>query len=460
MVDRKRLKKPAAKGGAKSKARTTRSSQKNVDDDESDFESDFVELEIEEFEEVKSEGQQQNTQRLRERGNRVTRQQKAQEELAITALPVNKKENVLASVTASSLYNEPVLEEDTMNTLSQDEKLRLLFSLSPTEPFAEFMALFQLYLETEDFSTVEMEQFKYVQYASYLILIPLFYLRRFLKKPLAKYMSECLCIARKDVLKFDNTVLKTWLQFHVAFYQGLTATQSLSSNESGKAQHNKFKRAIFVLIKAQFQRFRKDEEDSIYKSLAQGEVFVIFGFHQKTQARHIIGCVLFSSNVEGIYINWLVISGNNFDVRSFGSTANNQAFRSCGLGTLLLLLVQARSAALGWSTDMFLQTNQGQVSVQFYEQLGFQKTSSNSLDEMPQGWKNNPSFYVKFIPDAINAIDTKAENWLHLYRSNLFILSSLSSATQTAPEALPLLPADPQASMFTFPLDVMGYKLD
>lgn len=58
MVDRKWLKKPAAKGGAKSKARTTRSSWKNVDDDESDFESNFVELEIEEFEEVKSEGQQ------------------------------------------------------------------------------------------------------------------------------------------------------------------------------------------------------------------------------------------------------------------------------------------------------------------------------------------------------------------------------------------------------------------
>src|SRR5690348_9626724 len=135
MLGRKSLKKPAAKGGTKSRPRTTRSKRNLQDDEESAYGSNIEELEIEEFKEVTSGNQVQNPHRLRERGNRVTRRQKAQEKSPTTGLPVNEKENQPESVTAISLYHEPLMEQESLKIATQTENMRLLFTISPMVPF-------------------------------------------------------------------------------------------------------------------------------------------------------------------------------------------------------------------------------------------------------------------------------------------------------------------------------------
>ena len=74
--------------------------------------------------------------------------------------------------------------------------------------------------------------------------------------------------------------------------------------------------------------------------MRMGQAFFIYGFHHNGQARHVVACVLFSADEEGIYVNWIAVSREQFSAHCFGSTSNNKYFCSCGLGTFLMLLVQ------------------------------------------------------------------------------------------------------------------------
>ena len=113
--------------------------------------------------------------------------------------------------------------------------------------------------------------------------------------------------------------------------------------------------------------FQQDKITSIKDSLKRGQGFLIFCFHSNGKTKHIVGCVLFLANRDGIYVNWLAINRGTFSTLRFGAKGSNQVFRECGFGTFLLVLVQMRSAILEWSTDIYLQANQSSPAVGFYK---------------------------------------------------------------------------------------------
>ena len=82
--------------------------------------------------------------------------------------------------------------------------------------------------------------------------------------------------------------------------------------------------------------------------------------------------------------------------------------------------------------DIYLQNNQSSGSVDFYTKLGFIKTFTNSVDNLPPEWQdcgNNPTkqdFYLKFVTNdtnkseakqraALNGTAVNKDEFLHLY---------------------------------------------
>src|SRR5687767_5691620 len=115
------------------------------------------------------------------------------------------------------------------------------------------------------------------------------------------------------------------------------------------------KKNIFHFFRNQFSSLQPDEKESIHRSLKKGQDFIIFGSHYLGTSRHVVGCVLFADDEEGIFVNWIAVSGEKMDAKNFGTTSNNQCFWLSCLGMFLMLLVQIRSALLGWSTTIYLQ---------------------------------------------------------------------------------------------------------
>lgn len=169
--------------------------------------------------------------------------------------------------------------------------------------------------------------------------------------------------------------------------------------------------------------------------------------------------------MHGIYVNWLAVSDGTFNPTKFGNTANGQHFQSCSLGSFLIMLLQVQSGVLGWSTDVYLQVNKSLPAAKFYEHVGFQKMKSNNISELPGDWPTKISnkdtlLYIKFVPDEVNAIDTKPECYLHLYQLSLFLVKPVPSKTLLATQDLMILPKIDSDVMFRFPFEVMGAKLD
>ena len=78
-------------------------------------------------------------------------------------------------------------------------------------------------------------------------------------------------------------------------------------------------------------------------SLTHGNGFVLFAWNASDNARILIGVVLFSADSDGIWINWLAIANETFDVLRFGKKASKELFCKIGFGTFLLLLTQLLS---------------------------------------------------------------------------------------------------------------------
>ena len=77
-------------------------------------------------------------------------------------------------------------------------------------------------------------------------------------------------------------------------------------------------------------------------------------------------------------------------------------------------MVQLRSAAIGWSTDIYLQANQASAATLFYTNLGFEKAEDNCIEELPMDWQtivnrdNIEGFYLKFIDNETNLREAKS----------------------------------------------------
>ncbi len=186
-------------------------------------------------------------------------------------------------------------------------------------------------------------------------------------------------------MKFDNNDShkhETYHQFHVCYLDGPSVQKFLPKSAEGRA-HKNFCRSIFTVIKNQFESMRSNKEDSIYSTMDLGQAFTIYGYHFSKYTKHVVATILFSADANGIFVNWIAVTQTKFTMDTYGTSKNNETFRSCGIGTFLISLVQMRSALFGWKTDVYLQVNQGSNSVHFYEKLGFQKAPSNKKKELP-----------------------------------------------------------------------------
>lgn len=403
---------------------------------------------------------------LREQTNASSRKKKQASVSAESSVAVVEKENPQGRKSLDTKYNKLLIDWETYQALHYNPTMELLMSELATRPFGSFLWwLFQSGKASEGliFPSVEQVLSKYVQVIGTQLFIPLYFLQVFGKRDAFKYISYCSRDSKK-LFKFDNIELKTSFQFYICFYDGPSALQFSNKTEIGRVLQNS-RQSIFQLIKSQFSSFRKDKEESLYESLKHGHAFIIYGFHQTADSRHAVACILFSADVNGIYVNWLVVSDGTFNVPKFGTNANGQQFQNCGLGSFLLMLTQIRSAVLGWSTDIYLQVNKSSPAAKFYEQVGFQRTASNEISELPGNWPNkiatkDTSLYIKFVPDEVNAIDTKPECYLHLYQLSSFITEAISSKDLLAAQDYQIVPKEDSDVMFQFPFQVLGHKLD
>jgi len=185
-------------------------------------------------------------------------------------------------------------------------------------------------------------------------------------------------------------------------------------------------------------------------------------------AFHIIGCVMFSADHSGIWVNWIGISKTKYDSIRFGQMAPNMSFRRTGLGLFLLKLVQLQSAGFNWSTDIHLQANQGTVAVNFYKKIGFQKMKSNNFNELPKEWQDitTSNMYIKFVDDATNVKEAeeiaKRDNTPYStdYFLHLFKLTGKLMDNQEILKNASLLPKAGKSMFLSFPFIELGQRLD
>lgn len=250
----------------------------------------------------------------------------------------------------------------------------------------------------------------------------------------------------------------------MGFYDGPTHSRFAEHSDISKVSNN-LKKTIGKFFRQQFQVFQVDKTKSVVDSLQMGQAFIIFGYHYNSKIQHIVACALFSADTNGIYINWIAVSRETMDKSKFGITGNKQHFHACGLGKLLMILIQTRSAVKGWNTSIYLQVNQASDATKFYESLGFKKMSSNLVTELPEPWQMqvgnpNPEFYIKFVDDIQNAKGPDPSNYLHLYYLSSTLMKSMIAELSIANRNDNLLPEADIDPMFVFPFNVMGYKAD
>lgn len=191
-------------------------------------------------------------------------------------------------------------------------------------------------------------------------------------------MLSLLC-NQKEVLKFYNNPFhehETYHQSHVCYLDGPSVPKFTTKSAEGRA-HKNFCRSIFTVIKNHFDSMKSNKEDSIYSTIDLGQAFTIYRYHFSKYTKHVVATILFSADANGIFVNWITITQTKFTMDTFKTSGNKETFRSCGIGTFLISLVQMRLVLFGWKTDVYLQVNQGFDSVKFYEKLGFQMAANN-----------------------------------------------------------------------------------
>ena len=80
--------------------------------------------------------------------------------------------------------------------------------------------------------------------------------------------------------------------------------------------------------------------ESIKESVCKGNTYFIFVTDKKSgKGFHLVGCVLFSANKSGIWINWLAINRKHYLKLSFGVESPDIPFQKSGLGKSLATFV-------------------------------------------------------------------------------------------------------------------------
>ena len=79
-----------------------------------------------------------------------------------------------------------------------------------------------------------------------------------------------------------------------------------------------------------------------------------------------------------------------------------------------MLLIQLQILCYGWSTDIFLQANQGADNAKFYKLIGFELCKTKSMKSMSVQWQRKikdlfgNNIYLKFIDSDTNIKEAKS----------------------------------------------------
>jgi hypothetical protein len=163
---------------------------------------------------------------------------------------------------------------------------------------------------------------------------PLFLLRHLRPTILFRYLSSRTCIPKGNspsFPSFSGIPMKTIHQFHVGFVNGAFSKTAPLSDDVKQAKEKHSKR-ISQFFNNQFIGLNDDEQKSIIEAFEKGNSFVILGSDVKGVTSHIIGCVMFSADPSGIWVNWLAVLGSLYDKVRFGRLAPKIPFRRAGLG--------------------------------------------------------------------------------------------------------------------------------
>ena len=94
-----------------------------------------------------------------------------------------------------------------------------------------------------------------------------------------------------------------------------------------KTKHTvRFIPMITKLIAGGFSRMSEDETLSVNTCLEQGEAVMIFGFNASAQNQQVIAIMLFSADINGIYVNWLVVSNQCYNKVTYVKKATGEPF--------------------------------------------------------------------------------------------------------------------------------------
>src|SRR5687768_566048 len=102
---------------------------------------------------------------------------------------------------------------------------------------------------------------------------------------------------------------------------------------SNTTQH--LKALIMELIKSSFHNFMPDKLSSISSCFISGSAYILMAFSADGKKAHCVGTLLFLADVNGIWVNWLVVSKGTYDQTTFGTNATNEPFCGCRFGHLL-----------------------------------------------------------------------------------------------------------------------------
>ena len=177
-----------------------------------------------------------------------------------------------------------------------------------------FLPMLQFIHSSIDRDSAANLNYPYVQEMKFFSFTPLFFLCHVHPLVFLKYMA-CRTVSKpgSSLSSFKETNMKTSFQFYVGFIDGpfgQTLEDSLEVNNTKK----RLLGLITKLFQNQFDFFQTDELTSFEESFHQGNTFFLFGTDMKGgSAFHIIGCVMFSADHSGIWVNWIGISKTKYD---------------------------------------------------------------------------------------------------------------------------------------------------
>ena len=111
----------------------------------------------------------------------------------------------------------------------------------------------------------------------------------------------------------------------------------------------------------------------------------------------IIALVLYVMSPDGSYINWLSVTNKPFSTKFYGKKVSDNFFRSMGLGTFFLLMVQMQAACLSYNIVLYLQSSNFSYAYQWYKNYEFGLVPNNDLMDLPYTIRQGCHIAIKIL---------------------------------------------------------------